>query len=339
MAVNQLNYSENISIHTNEGLNCKTRKAFLPIIFLPLLAFALALHLHLTVPNNQELSIRYTYAAVLVAATALYSILCLLSLKIEILSQKLKHFVPLITVAVLLVELWDLVTLKLALLELPYFPGPDKVLSVFKDDWQLLLKSTLYSLRLMFIAYLIGVLLGLVTGITMGWSKKVNYWVTPFLRVIGPVPATAWIPVAMVVFPTTFSASVFLIVLAVWFPVTVMTSSGIANVRNSFFEVARTLGADKKYLIFKVAIPAAYPNIFIGLFMGMGSSFLTLIVGEMIGVKAGLGWYINWAQGWAELHKVYASLILMAVIFSSLLTLLFKVKDKVLIWQKGLIKW
>ncbi|WP_243466974.1 ABC transporter permease [Acetivibrio straminisolvens] len=131
------------------------------------------------------------------------------------------------------------------------------------------------------------------------------------------MPATAWIPVAMVVFPNTFSASVFLIVLAVWFPVTVMTSSGIANVRNSFFEVAKTLGADRKYLIFKVAIPAAYPNIFIGLFMGMGSSFLTLIVGEMLGVKAGLGWYINWAQGWAELHKVYASLILMAVMFSS----------------------
>ncbi|WP_265445476.1 ABC transporter permease [Acetivibrio straminisolvens] len=339
MAVNPLNYSENISIHSNVGINSKTRKIFFPVIVLPLFAFVLALHLHLTLPNNQEFNIRYTYAAVLATAAVLYLVLCLLSLKIETLSRKLKHFVPLVTVAVLLLELWDLATLKFALLELPYFPGPDKVLSVFRDDWQLLLISTLHSIRLMFIAYLIGVSLGLVTGITMGWSKKVNYWLTPFLRIIGPIPATAWIPVAMVVFPNTFSASVFLIVLAVWFPVTVMTSSGIANVRNSFFEVAKTLGADRKYLIFKVAIPAAYPNIFIGLFMGMGSSFLTLIVGEMLGVKAGLGWYINWAQGWAELHKVYASLILMAVMFSSLLTLLFKFKDRVLIWQKGLIKW
>ncbi|GAE86759.1 ABC-type nitrate/sulfonate/bicarbonate transport system [Acetivibrio straminisolvens JCM 21531] len=69
-------------------------------------------------------------------------------------------------------ELWDLATLKFALLELPYFPGPDKVLSVFRDDWQLLLISTLHSIRLMFIAYLIGVSLGLVTGITMAGAKR-----------------------------------------------------------------------------------------------------------------------------------------------------------------------
>jgi NitT/TauT family transport system permease protein len=143
----------------------------------------------------------------------------------------------------------------------------------------------------------------------------------------------------MVAFPTSFLASTFLIVLAVWFPVTVMTSSGIANVRNTFFEVAKTLGASQKYLIFKVAIPAATPMIFIGLFMGMGASFLTLIVAEMLGVKAGLGWYINWAQGWAEYSKVYASLIVIALIFSSIITSLFKIKDRLLIWQKGLIKW
>ena len=60
-----------------------------------------------------------------------------------------------------------------------------------------------------------------------------------------------------------------------------------------------------RYLIFRVAIPAAMPNIFIGLFMGLGASFLTLVVAETVGVKAGLGWYVHWAQGWAEYGKVY----------------------------------
>ncbi len=207
------------------------------------------------------------------------------------------------------------------------------------NDWQLLAVSTFYSLRLLFTGYFIGILLGFITGVSIGWNKRCNYWIMPVLKVIGPIPATAWIPIAMSVFPTSFLASVFLIVLAVWFPVTVMTSSGIANVRNAFFEVARTLGANQRYLIFRVAIPAAFPMIFIGLFMGLGASFLTLIVSEMLGVKAGLGWYINWAQGWAEYSKVYATLIVIAVIFSSLITLLFKFKDRVLIWQRGLIKW
>jgi NitT/TauT family transport system permease protein len=181
--------------------------------------------------------------------------------------------------------------------------------------------------------------MGLITGTLMGWYQRCNFWIGPVLKIIGPIPATAWLPIAMVAFPTSFSASVFLIALAVWFPVTVMTSSGIANVSKSYFEVARTLGGDQKYMILKVAIPAAMPMIFIGLFMGMGASFLTLIAAEMLGVKAGLGWYINWAQGWAEYHKVYTALILIAVIFSGMIALLFKLRDKLLVWQKGLIRW
>jgi NitT/TauT family transport system permease protein len=68
-------------------------------------------------------------------------------------------------------------------------------------------------------------------------------------------------------------------------------------------------------------------------------SFITLVVGELLGVKAGLGWYIQWAQGWAEYAKVYAALLVMSVIFSGIITLMFRARDKVLVWQRGLIKW
>jgi NitT/TauT family transport system permease protein len=118
-----------------------------------------------------------------------------------------------------------------------------------------------------------------------------------------------------------------------------LTASGISNTRASYLDVARTLGAGRAYLIFRVAIPAAVPNIFIGLFMGLGASFLTLVVAESVGVKSGLGWYVSWAQGWAEYGKVFAALIIMAGFFSTLMTLLFKIRDRILVWQKGIIKW
>ncbi|HEX2950239.1 MAG TPA: ABC transporter permease subunit, partial [Armatimonadota bacterium] len=215
----------------------------------------------------------------------------------------------------------------------------DRILTLLAQDIHLIGISTLYSLRLLATGYLIGAVLGVITGVSIGWSQRCHYWLMPMLKIIGPIPATAWTPIALVVFPSSFWASVFLLVLAVWFPVAVMTSSGIANVRNAYFEVARTLGADEHYLIFRIAIPAAFPMIFIGLFMGLGTSFLTLIVAEMLGVKAGLGWYISWAQGWAEYGKVYAVLIVIAVIFSSLISLMFAIRDRVLVWQKGVIKW
>jgi NitT/TauT family transport system permease protein len=59
----------------------------------------------------------------------------------------------------------------------------------------------------------------------------------------------------------------------------------------------------------------------------------------MLGVKAGLGWYITWAQGWAAYPKVYAALAIIALLFSGLILLLFKIRDNVLSWQKGLVRW
>jgi NitT/TauT family transport system permease protein len=63
----------------------------------------------------------------------------------------------------------------------------------------------------------------------------------------------------------------------------VLTWSGVASVNNAYYDVARTLGAKPSFLIFKVAIPAALPHVFVGLFMGLGSSFAVLVVAEMIG--------------------------------------------------------
>ena len=249
------------------------------------------------------------------------------------------HMCPIFTAAMLFLAVWDVVTLGFQLFPLPYFPGPAAVLRSLISDRALLLDSTWHSLALLLSGYTVGVLVGLISGICIGWSAPVRYWGMPLLKVVGPIPATAWIPLAMVVSPSAFVCAAGLIALAVWFPVTMLTASGISNTRASYLDVALTLGAGRTYLISRVAIPAAVPNIFIGLFMGLGASFLTLVVAESVGVKSGLGWYVSWAQGWAEYGKVYAALIIMAAFFSTVMTLLFKVRDHVLVWQKGMIKW
>src|SRR5205085_11815893 len=133
-------------------------------------------------------------------------------------------------------------------------------------------------LFLLLTGYCIGVVVGLISGVSIGWFAPVRYWGMPLLKVVGPIPATAWIPLAMVVSPSALISAAGLIALAVWFPVTMLTASGISNTRASYLDVARTLGAGARYLIFRVAIPAAIPNIVIGLFMVSGPSYLTWFV-------------------------------------------------------------
>ncbi|MGG2362276.1 ABC transporter permease, partial [Salmonella enterica] len=91
--------------------------------------------------------------------------------------------------------------------------------------------------------------------VAIGWSQAIGYWVHPVLRLIGPLPATAWLPIAFFAFPTSGSASIFLIALATGFPVTILTWSGIASVNRAYYDIARTLGASPSFLVFKVAIP------------------------------------------------------------------------------------
>jgi len=246
---------------------------------------------------------------------------------------------PLIAAAVFFLVGWELVTSVLHLFPLPYFPSPAGVLLSLVNDRAVLFDSTWHSLLLLLGGYSLGVAVGLVSGICIGWFPHARYWGMPILKIVGPIPATAWIPLAMVLSPSAMFSATGLIALAVWFPVTMLTASGISNTRASYLDVARTLGAGRGYLIFNVAIPAAMPSIFIGLFMGLGASFLTLVVAETVGVKSGLGWYVSWAQGWAEYGKVYAALLIMAAFFSTIMTALFKARDRVLAWQKGVIKW
>ena len=253
--------------------------------------------------------------------------------------QRLQRLSPWLIALALFLAAWEVVTAKLGLLPLPFFPPPQAIVEVVIDDWGRLAAGVLASARLLAAGYFLGAAIGFVTGVAIGWSRLAGYWIHPVLRFIGPLPATAWLPLAFFVFPSSFSASIFLIALATGFPVTVLTWSGVAGVNSAYYDVARTLGATQRFLVLKVAIPAAMPHVFVGLFMGLGNSFAVLVVAEMLGVKAGLGWYLQWAQGWAAYANMYAALLLMAFLCSGLITLLFRLRDRLLSWQKGLVRW
>lgn len=239
----------------------------------------------------------------------------------------------------LLLTVWEILTAKLGLLPSPFFAPPQALIEVYGEDWPRLGLSTAHSLRLLAHGFASGATVGFVVGVWIGWSRIAGYWVHPVLRFLGPVPASALLPLAFFFAPSSYAAAVFLIALASFFPIAVLTWSGVAAVNKSYYDVARTLGASERFLVLRVAIPAALPQVFVGLFMGLGASFSVLVTAEMMGVKAGLGWYLQWAQGWAAYSNMYAALFVMAILCSGLITLLFKVRDHALSWQKGTVKW
>jgi NitT/TauT family transport system permease protein len=309
------------------------------IVLAPPAAALLALAIHRFVPSQQSALPTRVYPLLLQVLLGASLVLAVVYAVVPPLRPWIRPNAPLLAGGFVWLGMWDLMTLKLNLMPLPYFPGPDVVFQGMLDDRIILLDSTYHSLKLLLTGYFAGVVAGVISGVLIGWFRIVRYWGMPAIKLIGPVPATALIPLAMVLFANAFFSGAALIAWSVWFPVTMLTASGIASVPVSYLDVAETLGARPSYLIFRVAIPSALPTIFVGVFMGLLVSFLTLCVAETVGVKNGLGYYVKWQQGYAEYGKVFGALVIMGVFFSSLLTLLFKVRDWVLVWQKGVIQW
>ena len=308
--------------------------------FLPFSGAVLALVLQLLIKDHRRhpAALHPYYAELLLVL----AVLLLAAFASSFFLKKAKLFLekngPVIAASFVLLSVLNILTAKTAILPVMLFPSFDNILSVFAESSALMVKCVLHSVKLLFTGIFFGVLAGFFTGVGLGFSRRFNYWVNPLIKIIGPIPATAWIPIALVVFPGTFWASVFIVALSVWFPVLLLTSSGIQNVPNAYFEVGKTLGAGRFYQIFRIAIPAALPNIFQGLFFGICSSFIALMTAEMFGAKAGIGWFINMEKELAEFKGVYAGLILIAVFCSVILKILFLAKDKTLRWQKGLVK-
>lgn len=254
-------------------------------------------------------------------------------------TRRTQHLGPWLIALPVLLGIWELLTAKLGWLPVPFFAPPQALLDVYVEDWPRLADSLFHSALLLGSGVALGAVTGFIAGVAIGWSRGIGYWLHPVLRILGPVPSTALLPLCFFLFPSSWSASVFLIALATWFPVTVLTWSGVASVDKAYYDVARTLGARQGFLIFKVAIPAALPHVFVGLFMGLGASFSTLVVAEMMGVKSGIGWYLQWAQGWAAYANMYAALLIMALACSGLISALFLIRDRLLAWQQGAMKW
>lgn len=175
-------------------------------------------------------------------------------------------------------------------------PSPVEIVVGFKD---LLLvgmppgyhlhNHLIYSLCRVFWGYAAAVMVAVPLGLFMGWSNKLRTIIDPIVEVLRPIPPLAWIPIAILWFGIGIRSAAFIIFLGVFFPVLLNTISGVASIDSILIEAARTLHAKTKDIFIKVLIPAAVPSIFVGMRIGVGIGWMTLVAAEFTGVKTGYG--------------------------------------------------
>ncbi|HAG92656.1 MAG: ABC transporter permease [Pseudomonadales bacterium] len=151
----------------------------------------------------------------------------------------------------------------------------------------------LVSIRRILIAYGLAVLLGVVTGLLVGRSRLARAAVLPYIEVIRPIPAVAWIPLAILMWPTEESSIIYITFLGALFPIILNTIHGVEQTPEVMIRAALSLGANKLQVFWHVVLPAAMPSIATGLAIGMGVSWFSLLAGEIISGQYGIG-YFTW---------------------------------------------
>jgi len=142
-----------------------------------------------------------------------------------------------------------------------------------------------------FLGFSIAGVIAVVLGLLVGRSKLMGSIFLGPLEVLRPIPAVAWIPLAILMFASPENSMVFITFIGAFFPIFLNTIHGAANIDRRLIEASRTLGAPPLAVFGEVILPGALPSIITGLSIGMGTSWFSLITAEMISGQFGIGYY------------------------------------------------
>ncbi|WP_342164357.1 ABC transporter permease [Methylobacterium sp. SD21] len=170
-------------------------------------------------------------------------------------------------------------------------------------------------------------------GLLIGRVPVVRALLDPVLQILRPVPVTAWLPLAMILFGLGPRSAFFLVFLGAFYPILVNTVFGVRSVEPRLFEAAAMLGCTGPAQFARVVLPAALPSIFTGLRLGLGFAWVVIVVGEMTGVQTGLGAIIMEARQLSRTEIVICGMAVIGVAGFVSDWLVMRLGRKLLAWS------
>jgi NitT/TauT family transport system permease protein len=178
-------------------------------------------------------------------------------------------------------------------LRFQFVPAPTDVLRSAQDLFRspLLLSHIRSSVLRVYAGFFVAAVLAVGLGLAVGRFKVARWLFMPTVELLRPIPAVAWIPLAILMFPTPEESMVYITFVGAFFPVLLATIHGVESVDHRYVYASQTLGAKSKDVFVEVLLPGALPSIVTGLSIGMGNSWFSLVTAEMISGQFGVGYY------------------------------------------------
>ena len=212
-------------------------------------------------------------------------------------------------------------------------PSPEGLFSIYTEKTTEVKNSIFASVKLLFFGILIGLVAGVLVGLVAGFIPRVREVVSPIAGILSPIPPLVYTPYVVMVAPTFYIASLFVIFSSVFWPTLTQTINSVKSIDRKVIEAAKTMGVSTFGMLFKVILPYIVPAIIVGLSRSLRSAFLCLTGAEMLGAKAGLGYFIKMYERNLDFRAILAGILVLAVVVSLIDLLVRKLEKRIVRWK------
>lgn len=223
------------------------------------------------------------------------------------------------------------------------FPPPSKFLKQLTDDgFKVGLGSQAASIQASILSSILRVLSGLFLGLgaafIFGFFVQSNIWLKrflmPLIRILAPVAPVAWIPLALVLFGIGNQTAIFIVFMGVFFTLTIAVVRAIEIVPANLINSAKTLGATKYQIWYKVVFPYILPNVFTILRLNFIAAWMAVLAAEMTGLSDGLGAIIMTGRNLFNNEMILMGMFLIGITGFVFDLTLKTIQDRFLWWDK-----
>jgi NitT/TauT family transport system permease protein len=249
-------------------------------------------------------------------------------------AKLIEKVLPALSIVIVLVA-WEAIV-RWRGIEPIFLPAPSSIAFYM---WRMLADGTMeYNLGItllrIFAGFLVAAVTGVALGLLMGVSRIISRVADVWIAALYPLPKISLIPLLIIWLGTGEAYRIVISAITAFFPIVISTYSGIRQVDRGLIKAAEDLGASVRQVQFKIVIPAAMPSILSGLQLGMGVTIILIVAAEMIGgsSESGMGYLLISAGQVMETEKVFASLVVLAIMGAVIIKLQQWIDRKLAPW-------
>jgi len=197
-----------------------------------------------------------------------------------------------------------------------YLSAPSAILAAL---WEIALTGELFtalaaSLYRVSVGFALGTAAGIIVGLGAGVLPGVRHFFDPLVSFLYSIPKIAFLPVFLLLFGLGHASKIAIIAFSGFFPVFIASRYAVLSVNRILIWAAQNMGTPPRTIFFRVIIPAAAPQLFSGIRIGLAHAFVVLFAAELIGSKVGLGTIISYGEEWVRFDLMFAGIVCFAVL-------------------------